>query len=215
LNGEEFESSAVINYYCKKFDMPSLIVSRDALVAQAVAYNDKAVMLYPSKSFNGAYGVEDTSKIISQNENRMNEFYNVLKGHDLRVKEYNDISLELIPLIMAMNGYDKRSIKSTFNISMTYKMIKSSITSGILLKWHTFNENATYTFLSRTGIVSSETALKIQSIYLAFDTARLTIIYDTNPASRYNPILDLHDDANLEMVNNKYFKNNPIDLLRL
>jgi hypothetical protein len=211
---EEFESSAVILHYCNRYNVPSLIVSRDALVAQIPAFYNKGIMLYPDKVFDYS-GASDISTLVSQRETKFSEFYYVYKKGVLTDTSKNSISLELIPLVMAMNGYDKRSIKCTFNIKKTLKMIENGIMNGTLLNKHFFNENTINDFLIKPGLADSETALKIQQNYFAFSAKIQELMFSNSPLSSIDPIIDLYDPKSLNEINDKYFRNNPIDLIRL
>lgn len=211
------ESAAMISYLINRYNNPSFIVSRDLLNAQAVACSNKSVMLYPSK-----YKGEDRSLSIPADKNNMMVSFLLIYGNKIsynRLKDYAAkipmISPDFFPLIMAMSGYEKRSIPCVVNHVKTLKSIIDGILNGNLPNFFTYDINQISNFLRASGYVHSEDHFKIISNYMALDMVTQSIAVKESITAQKNIIIDLHDAGEVQKINDIYFRNNPIDINRL
>ena len=204
-----WESSVIISNIIETLNInsPNLIISRDLYPLQLCALYPWTSYLYPLKHKNGV----DASIMVPLNEkyNFRKEFWNLYikdKGNNIKTN-LEPISPLNMPLVAAINGFKHRSLKTQYNISIAKKIIL-----GI--------NNGEDTKINGFQLINDEKAQDIinvhivESILKSMDVTYALPYYKQDPESKYK-FVNLQDNGSLNMINSKYFQNNPLELQKL
>jgi hypothetical protein len=186
---------------------PSLIISKDLYPLDLVNVFNDVAFLSPMK-YNG-----DISQIVTPKSHPefSVSFWNLLRSK--RSKNYDALIGNISPVnfitLSALNGFPERSIKSIINLNkasrMIYNIVRDNdikITPNILFKNY-YDEMAsigTTTIDNRFKVLDNEYQRLLYTQSIDYDLIRYENLTDT---------------ASLQVINSKYFANNPIDIQKL
>jgi len=185
---------------------PNIIITRDVYNFQLIPMRENTVVFRPYKQ-SGA----DLSYYLNKN----NLFEKFLITDRLVVAK-NDIKINpgLFTLFLALSKLPERNIKSLFNTTKAMKILDEAVAtfrlhngynSDMESVWNSiykdsFDSIGYSTFKSRFDVID------IQSQHYGFANS---------PYSKGVVFPNLYDPETVKLINNKYFKNNPLDLNRL
>lgn len=206
-----FESSVFMNHLIKnnKENNPNIILTTDLYPIQLCYQYDNTVLLKPYK----AKG-EDTSIITVPRDNKdfFNSFWTVVarKRNNLNlnishitVSPYNFVILE------ALNMFPERNIPLMVNVTTASKIIYS-IAGNSNVK---INPDILYD--SNEELNSHYPRPNVETRYKILDVEYQSFLFDESIESSEIRFEDLSDPHAINMINDQYFKDNPIDILRL
>lgn len=184
---------------------PHLVITKDVYNYQLVAMRDNIVILRPKKSEGN-----DISYYINKN----NLYMEYLKS---RKTDYTNIpailSPELISLLMTLSSISERNIKSLINIKTALKLLNLNVSEYKILNGYNSDMNNIYNQLGieKYNIGTTTFDHRFKSIDINFQHS----IFINTPECKAISITNLYDPDAVRAINNKYFKNNPLDLNRL
>lgn len=184
---------------------PHLVITKDVYNYQLVSMRDNITILRPKKSEGN-----DVSYYINKN----NLYVEYLKS---RKTDYTGIpailSPELISLLMTLSSISERNIKSLINIKSALKLLNQNIEQYRILNGYNSDMNNIYNQLNiekyNIGITTFDHRFK------AIDINFQHSVFINTPECASISLNNLYDPENVKMINNKYFKSNPLDLNRL
>ena len=210
-----FESAVLMKHLIEKEQTkgnynPNMIISSDLYPLQLVSMFPQTTFLRPKK-VNG----DDISSIVVPREHpiHMYSFWSLLCSRDRDDIGYRadniNISTDNFSLISAMNRFPERNLKTLFNISDTMKIINNIITDPTLKIDINTLYNASVELQGKTGLSILDARYKV------LDVNYQTLIFDESIEPALINYENLSDPEIIQMINSKYFQNNPIDIFKL
>lgn len=201
----------------------SFIVSKDTYNFQLV-YNDNTIILRPKRYYSDSkvQTVTDTSYYVSRKNIWKAIFESRKTQYDLNVL----ISPELASLVLAISGISSRCIKSTIGIKRTLQIIQKLINEYAMPNAYSADVNnlALIYMNCKPRINTLEAAKSCPDIMIMennFKAIDIPYQYDLflNVSPEFDTmksyLVNLYDPEGLKHINEEYFKNNPLDLMRL
>ena len=210
----EFESSVVIHNIIAKEkatgrNVPNIIISTDLYPIQLTTLWEDTAFIRPKKSLG-----EDVSEIvcpISHSEHE-NTFWSII-CHDKEDFSLNQnavlISSRNFVLLSALNRFPDRNIKALVNFNKANKIIYA-ITNGADIKIKPDMLNNVDPILVE-GIPINI----VDSRYKALDVEYQSLLYNESLEPVTLEFTNLTDNDAIQLINDTYFSNNPIDIYKL
>ena len=210
-----FESSVLIKHLIEKEmskgnNSPNMIISTDIYPIQLTSMFPQTTFLRPKK-----YNGDDLSSIVVPREHEMHtySFWSLICSRDRDNLGYNadniNISTNNFALVSAMNRFPERNIKALFNISDTVKIIKNTIFDPTIK----ININTLY---DASVELQGKIGLSIlDARYKVLDVDYQSLIFNESMEPMLINYENLSDPEVIQMINSKYFQNNPIDIFKL
>ena len=206
-----FESGVLIyDLICRAESMgvhdPHVIITKDAYNYQLVAMNDNIIILRPKKS-----NQVDESFYIS----RLNLLHYYLQSRECKTGyEYTGRLMPgLLSLIMTLSSVKERNIKTLSNISTALKLVDKAIVEYKLMNGYNSDPMIIWNGIDNTKLNISDKSFEFR--FKAIDIQSQHSIFMTTPECKSIQLLNLDDPQAINQINNQYFINNPIDVLRL
>ena len=207
-----FEPSVVIyDIICKnevnKNLNPNIIISKSIFAYQIPAMNRNTVLFRPKKKLG-----EDISWMVNFSNIYYNYIYKVKHARSDNYYSYNKLNSELFSAVLALTGMGDRNIKSSANIKQAGNLLIDAIDGRLML--NTYNRDPGFLY----SAITQYNTLKIAGVtfehrFKAIDLLFQHSIYMESPVSKdYSSIVNLFDDNAVREINDKYFKNAPLDL---
>ena len=205
-----FESSALMKYLIDKNpDIPNLIISSDIYPIQLTSEYDNTVFLRPRK-----YNGKDLSTIVfprNKPQEHFVSFWSLITGEREKLSlEQSSITVHTsnFAILEALNRFPERNLKSLMNITTANNTLmdvmgwKNEITPQILFS------------------MNKELELHVPKVLVEARYKVLNLDYQLNIFSNsIEPSLinlqNLNDPDAVNLINDRYFKNNPIDLSKI
>ena len=203
------EVSVIACDIMRKYDMNDnfahMVISKDPYTWQLVTTKPNTVILRPKKKD----GV-DISYMINRG-NVMQHYYTLRK-----IKQQSTlISPELLTVILAATSLPERNIKSMVSASKVIQALNSLIIDKRIINGYNSDPIFIYTELQNMGI-SKISPYIASARFKAIDVACQQIAYMNTIEALYSTeILNLTDPNGVKEINEKFFKDNPLDLNRL
>lgn len=205
----EVESAITMNYIMniENQNIHSLIISSDIYPTQLCANRINTSMIYPKKHWG-----EDTSDIICSkiHPEHKNSFWRVIGQKSSKSVIFNNLYIvdtSNYALLATLNSMKDRDIGVLYNISNAINSIisipgidKNKITPDIL-------------FDMNLKIVDQKDV--IINRYKIIDLSYQSLIYQESVEAKCLHYENLVNPSAIQSINDKYFKNNPIDIYRL
>lgn len=209
-----FETATIIytqiqDQYIKGNYDPNIILSTSQLQFIIPALTQTQTVVFKHKWVNGFIQY----KIIDQ-MNGMVEYLRSLKLSDKTVDSASIISPKMLGLFMALTRYTSRDLHSILNVSSTVKLLVKLIAEGQLPNTYISDIELLRSILNT--VISSDEFELIWNRYRAID-----IVYQSELYKQSEYYADKSWDVNLQdpdmvkLLNEKYFRSNPLDLDRL
>lgn len=204
-----WESSVIIANIIETLNdgNPNLIISRDLYPLQLCALYRWTSYLYPLKHRGGI----DDSIMVPLNEkyNFREEFWKLYFKDKIGHRKTNleQISPLNVSLLSAINGFNHRDINIMYKISEAKRTILD-ITHG---------EDIKITEFQLMNDEKASNLINIQQIIPRLKALDITFAlpyYKQDPESKYK-FVNLNDPGTVNMINSKYFENNPLELQKL
>lgn len=199
------ETSAVIYNIASKSDIPNIIFSKDILAMQLPALlNDTAIFRpYKSKGIDVSYAIT---------KNNIHHIYlNKIKKSKTSI-DYSNISPELFSVILCFTGCTSRGIYSTISNSSMYTLLNNRIVNREIYNGYNNNIEELMNTICLGKFSPDEFIRKFKTIDVVFQSS----IIDNYTEYTINPKpYNLYDPDSVRLLNDKYFKDNPLDLNRI
>lgn len=210
-----FESAVLIKHLIEK-EMskgnhnPNMIISTDLYPMQLVSMFPQTTFLRPRK-VNGS----DLSSIVVPREHpiHMHSFWSLVCNRDRDNVGYSadniTISTDNFALLSAMNRFPERNLKTIFNIAETNRIIKNIVTDPTLKIDINTLYNASVELQGKVGLSVLDARYKV------LDVNYQTLVFNESIEPALINYENLSDPDIIQMINSKYFQNNPIDIFKL
>ena len=207
-----FESAVVMNRIMdlENQDTESLIISTDIYPIQLVAHRSKVSLLVPIKTYKG-----DESLLCPNNthsEAKFSFWGGVIRKYlnSASFDKVGDISPSNLMLLASLNRFPDRCFNVMYNITKATRII-SKIIGFDSIK------------LIPQSILEILDAKEFKNInmdlllnrYRALDITYQKLLYDQSVESKTLHYENLEDNNSINLINSKYFANNPIDVFKL
>lgn len=201
-----YEAGVIMSHLIDKYGqgIPNLVISRDLYPIQLCAMHPYTSFLRPFKNKDG-----DQSIMISINEKltfRYDFWKFVAEYRKISMKSLDNISPLNFSLVMALNSFPERNIKGHV----------CTIQTAIRLVWNMIQDNEVKILpsqlYSNEYMVQNIPVSKVEARMNALDIGFMRSYYDNDPESKSIKLDNLRDDAALNNINAKFFRDNPINL---
>ena len=210
----EFESAVVIHNIINKEinsgrKVPNIIISTDLYPVQLTYLWDDTVFIRPKKS----YG-EDDSDIICPKSHPEHElsFWRII-CHDKEEFSLKQNSVSITStnfvLLSALNRFPDRNFKAIMNFNKANKLI-TFLTNGTDIKIKPDILNGL-----DTDLIEGVPLALVESRYKALDVEYQNILYNASPEPLTLEFINLSDTDAIQLINDTYFSNNPIEIYKL
>lgn len=218
IHGENVETSVLMYDIMLKQDfyrrsnnyslVPNIVFTRDPYAYQLVSMEPKTFIYRPKKHMS-----QDGSWVVTKNA--LFQQYRVEVG----AAQHEDpiISHELFSLVVSMAGLKSRNIGSVFNLTKSISNVYEACKNIKILPGYNSDIEFVANAIDYGPTKVQDVSSKVISRFKALDLVYNHIIYGTTADSLSNDktIINLHDPAAVREINDKYFKSNPLDILRL
>lgn len=203
-----YESASIMAYMIEKLNdgNPNLIISKDLYPLQLTYLYPYTSYLYPIKR----KGSDDSIMIpISEKYNFRHEFWNLVAT----VRKFNVSNIDMIspinfPLFCAINRFPERNLNALGNLATARNVIQM-IVGDDDIKIIPEQLYSNQTIAEHMPISILESRMKV------LDATFILFYYRQDPESKSIQLQNLRDDAAVNMINAKFFANNPLDLNKL
>lgn len=197
-----YESSVIMYDIIKKNqnngdNTANLIISKDIYPFQVTGICDNT-LLYKVKKRKG----EDISYCVGAG----NLFNALLYENKINYNDYDfsKINSKLFSVLITLNGFKKRNIKSIYNIKTTKNLIENGIYNKAILI------NGYNSIINWRDIQSKVEPIELKNRFECLDIVNQHYTYQNDYQSKYK-LLNLYDPDGLRSLNDMYFKTlNPI-----
>ena len=207
----QFESSVLMNYLIDIEDqsVPSLIISTDIYPFQLCAEKDNVTLFWPRKVFG-----DDNSYAICNKTHpeHSKSFWGAIErklGKSVSYKTVGSISTSNFVLLAALNRLPDRNLQTIVNVTRASNLI--SALPGyreVRLTPDTLFE------LNQKGVKDLDYDT-ISKRYKVLDIHYQSLLFNESLESKSIHYENLNDPDAVQRINDKYFKDNPIDIFRL
>ena len=214
----EYESGVIINELINRQNMvipdaSHLIISTDILPAQLCGIYDNVIYLVPIKHF-----AEDASVVISPKSHfeHLETFWGTILLRTAKRSKSGtlySVSASNLGLVLSMSGYKYRNIHSIFTINKVSKII-NEITLGTNIRV-TPDDILKIPNVEKKYNITYETVNEIKKYYTGLDILYQKIFFDESVEPKKLHYENLDDPDALNLINEKYFASDPIDVFRL
>lgn len=212
----EFEPAVVIlDRICKDegilFGVPNIIISKDPYMYQVVAMKDNTVIFRPKK-FEG----KDVSFLVT----KPYVIYNYMTLFKEKIRNHEDLAYDpgIFSLFLAMTKLPSRNIPALFSSNKAFSILNNLINNNYIINGYNFAPVIQDISLQLNTNLKSRESIKydIPTRFKAIDIVFQHEIFLTRPEAldeRY--LIRKIDNDGVREINNKYFRANPLDLMRL
>jgi len=191
----------------RRKSIPSLIISTDEYPIQLCSLVDDVAFLWPRK-----YRGEDISVICPPrgHSQHRNDFWSVItrkNSNSVSFEKVGTLSTSNLALVEALNKFSARDLKVIYNITTTSKMIRELNGVDIELV-------PDIVFKAYSKIPEDRYSI-IQKRYNALSIPYQYIFYSESTEPKILKLDNLEDPDAIHMINDQYFRDNPIDVFRL
>ena len=204
-----YESSVIIANLIETINdgNPNLIISKDLYPLQLCYLYPYTSYLYPIKRKGG---LDESVMIpISEKYSFRNEFWNLISSiRKFDASNINEVSPVNFPLFSALNRFPERGITTLSNVAGARNIIQKIVGNDDI----TIVPQQLYDDLD----ISTKIPVSIvESRMKVLDVRFMLPYYKADPESKAIQFQNLRDDSAVNMINSKFFANNPIELQKL
>lgn len=203
---DNYESSVIIAHLIELLHdgRPNMIISRDLYPLQLTYLYPNTTFLYPKKK--KSLGDYSTLIPVREKPSYREQFWGLIK--ETRKIETNiNISPVNFCLLMALNRFPDRNMKALYNIQPSVGLIYNMVGSEDIKI--DISQLYTEEILSKYNISFVEARLN------TLDINYMLPYYRNSEECKSISLMNLSDNNIVNMINAKYFANNPIDILKL
>ena len=188
-------------------NIPAILLTKSIYSYQLPALLDNVVIYRPKKTVSEG----DISFAVTH--------YNVLSiycsklNNQKAIDRYRVINPQLLSLIMTLTNLPSKRVISLFNLSGGINRVYELISTGKILNKYNNDIDFIYDNLSIDNKIDK---LNFKYRFCAIDLVYQNRLYSSLAESKDNTfMIDLNNKEEVQMINNKYFFDNPLDLNNL
>ena len=206
------ETSVVIyDLICRSGNIktPKMILTKDPFAYQVVSMAPNTFVFRPRKASDNATREQmDVSWCVTKNN-----IFDVYQTEDLHNKNLADgpikLNNELFSLIISMAGLKSRDTKSIYRFNTAYQIVSNMVQYGQIL--NKYNSDVNFIIRNHPGELKGS-----EYIAIAFKSLDLYTQYNNYimsfPVDYSRELVNLYSPEEVKSINNKYFRENPLDL---
>lgn len=188
-------------------DIPAIIITKSVYAYQIPAMLDNAVIFRPKKT------VADGDISYAVTKYNVLDIYCNKMNNQKAIDRYRVINPELLSLIMTLTNLPSKRVISLYNISGGINRVYELISNGKILNKYNNDIDFVYDNLSISNKIDK---LSFKYRFCAIDLVYQCRLYSSLVESKDTTfIIDLNNKEEVQMINNQYFFNNPLDLNNL
>lgn len=199
-------ASFIMSYHVTKF--PYIALTKDPYSFQLCA-KDNVWVLRPKKK-----NKDDVSYLVNQ----YNAIYYYCQETFRKIpseKKFESYPTDIIGIIMAMSRVPTRGLKSMYSLDNVLNILDFRITNSSIPLKYPWDPNLFFNGLDHctNGAINKDIP-RLVNRFKAVDSVFFQVLgYKQMPESKtYNGIINLYDPKGMQEINEKYFKNYPLDL---
>lgn len=202
----EFETGVCIYDLMCRTDLNNIrahiIVSKDVYNFQLVSMKPETILLRPKS--------KDMSYYLT-NDNAFSIYFSNRKIK----KEATILSPSLLSIVMALSSIKERNINMVFTVTKAVKILEEAVMNNKILNG--YNSDIRYVWDNIWNKDFPIDFITFNSRFKAIDIAQQHAIFinSTECINLPSKLVDIESPESVKSINNKYFKNNPLDLNRL
>lgn len=212
----QFESSALMYELMTRESGPNLIISTDLYPLQLCTLFDNTAYIWPMKIFNSNNEYEDISPICpprSHSEHNISYAYINRRKHGKTTSEQleGSVTASNYVLLQALNQFKERDLKLLLNSRIATRVINE--TPGALE--YKLRPMDIANSLEKFIATDPNFMVTLNNRYNALNVEYQHILYTNSVECSTLHYENLSDPDALNLINDKYFKNNPLDIFRI
>jgi len=185
---------------------PNIIITRDVYNFQLIPMRENTVVFRPKKQSGG-----DLSYYLDKN----NLFERFLIADRLVIAKNNiTINPGLFTVFLSLSKLPERGIKSLFNTAKTMKILDEAVATFRLHNGYNSDMESVWNSIYKDSFGSIGYST-FKSRFDVIDIQSQHYGFANSPYSKKVVFPNLYDPETVKLINNKYFKKNPLDLNRL
>lgn len=196
--------------------VPNIIYSKDPYACQLVATNSYTFMFYCSKH-SGKDGTTDNSFIIEKKN--LYEAFSVINKYTTRA--YYPTNVAMFNVVIALSGMKCRHVDGPMSYTNACKLIakyEDIIPHGLrgdpLLTRITLSELDTLSDTERKAILNDSIIDNNEELDIGINKV-VFVLNRPEVASIFDGCIDLYSPEDIKRINDKFFVNYPLDIMRL
>lgn len=194
--------------------VPNIIYSKDALAYQLVAFKPYTFLFRPKKRIIRFENL-DNSWVVTKST-----LYNAYRYGELSIKKQFDTSLDvkMFSILQAISGVRSRNMKSIKNVNSAIKLLEDAVANNIFSNGYNANSILNlYNGNPFMGLLPEQDAIVAMCNFAAIDLPYHTMLYQSSVKSKevIAGIINLYDPQEVRNINDKYFREYPLDLNRV
>jgi len=184
---------------------PNIIITRDTYNFQLIPMRENTVVFRPYKQGGG-----DLSYYLDKN----NLFEKFLITDRLVTKNDIKINPGLFTVFLALSKLPERNIKSLFNTTKAMKILDEAVSTLRLHNGYNSDMESVWNSIYKDSFGSIGYSI-VKARFDVIDIQSQHYGFANSPYSKGVTFPNLYDPETVKLINNKYFKKNPLDLNRL
>jgi len=196
--------------------VPNIIYSKDPYCTQLVSDNSYTFMFYFSRST--GKNSEDKSFLVEKSN--IFDSYSIMNNYSLNRPTPTPDRMDLFKTAIAMSGMKCRHVDGLVSYNTACKMLatyKDIIPVGYIEPYANLTalwETKGFTPVQKRAITDMESLKKIYE-ELDVQISTMKFSYTNDAINMFEGCINLYSPEDIKAINNKYFKNYPIDIMKL
>ena len=191
--------------------IPNIIYSKDNMAYQLVSFKPYTFLYRPKKRMN-----QDNSWVVTKST-----LYNAYRYGELGISKQFDTSLDvkMFSIFQAISGVKTRNLKSIKSANSSIKLLEDAVSKNIFSNG--YNANAIF-YLEPNPFIELfngdiNLAANVTNRFAAIDLPFQTMLYKNSIKSKetISGIINLYNPQEIRNINDKYFREYPLDLNRV
>lgn len=185
---------------------PNIIFTKDQFMYQLVATMPGYTFIFRPKKLRAQDS--DVSWVVTKN-NLFRMYQEELGNANIVDANFSHM---LFSLVVSIAGFRCRNLSSSCSIGKAIKIIQQNVDNKLIING--YNSDIDYIISNAEGIPD---ATEVTQKFLTLDLLRQLRSYELSAPSLTNTkgIINLYDPDAVRAINNKYFRDNPLDLNRI
>ena len=187
-----------------------LTTSKYVYQVPALFYGSQVYVMKPMKSKEG------DESVIVRPDTVLLAYYNKLTPNSSVRTILPQLNPKLLSLLMTFNGCRDKKITAVTNINRAAIMVYKAIVANQIMNDYSADMGFVYTALESFNVHTIIDLANFENRFRGLDVRFQTKLFKVTPEAKNESWhKDLHDPETMKQLNELYFKDTPIDLLRL
>lgn len=188
---------------------PNIIYSKDALSYQLVAFKPYTFLYRPKKR-----QTQDNSWVATKST-----LYNAYRYGELEVKKQFETGLDpsMFSIFQAISGVKTRNLKNFKNVNSTIKLLEKAVSENVFINGYNANAIFYTNYNPFIGLFGEVDGAIITNRFAAIDLKFQTMLYNSSIKAKESiaGIINLYNPQEVRNINDRYFREYPLDLNRV